>query len=171
MAQLSTSRTLSSTAAEHLADHLELHTLHNTYDLDVGQELAYAERQTVDTTTNTGVTNSELQSNLINGLSFTIVGNGRPVEISVYGSVRNSTVNAGVGMIIMCNGDAGTANAMWVGRICSHTTHADTVFGSRRMVLTNGVSYTFEVAKQVGTGTGTYEGQVYRPMWLAAIQR
>jgi hypothetical protein len=124
-------------------------------DLHTGQELGYAERTTTDSTTNLADDNSTLNANLIAGLSVSVVGSGRPVEVEFYAPlVTHSVLNGVIYGTIMANG-------VRIAQVPTLAIKAGTGQGplivKRRMVLTDGVSYTFTAAKTMDTaGTGTY---------------
>lgn len=141
-------------------------------DADVhGEELGYAERTTNDTTTNTSLVDADLAANTIGGLTFTVTGDGNPVDVEFRCSgAYHSTANTRVNAVLLVNGssvngDLGAADS-------PSTSGGPSLSFKRRLVLTDGVSYTFEVAKRVAAaGTGTYVAAATFPMYLAATRR
>lgn len=124
-----------------------------------GIELGYAERFTTYTGGNSDIT----------GLSITVVGQGRPVDVEFYcptalHSVSGSLIRADIksnGTIIETAFD-----------ITTNTSFGRHIYAKRRIVLTNGVSYTFTVGVFQGTaGTMTWYADANRPIWLSAVSR
>ncbi len=135
-----------------------------------GVEIGYAERTTSDTTTNTVLASAT--SNKISGLSVTVTGTGRPVEIEFFCPLcyHSSTAAKFVGAAILINGSETGAQ---LGTVDSATTGAGrTLIVRRRIVLTSGSSYTFEVGKWIeSAGTGNYLVGADFPMHLSVVSR
>lgn len=138
-----------------------------------GAELGYAEVTSSLTSTAVDVTGAADLA----GLSVTVVGKGRPVDIeffcpSVTHSVASTTVNADV----VVNGDIISARNQ-IGTAKSTATAAGTgpsLYVKRRAVLADTVSYTFTVrvftAGVAGTST-MYAANPYSPMFLSVVSR
>lgn len=136
-------------------------------DYQPGLEIGYAERTTSATSTQTAPN----ATGTISGLSVTVVGSGRPVDIRFNAALSWSSVaNKTVFTSLMVNGVAGGAAS---GDSSPVTTTGPTQHLNRRMVLTNGVSYTFTVALYVesGGGTGTAFANATYPMSLSVTNR
>lgn len=126
-------------------------------------ELGYAERTTSDTTTNTSY--GSAASNKISGLSVTVTGEGLPVYVEFYCPVvTHSVAGTGVNSVLLING------AVTGGQLDGQLDkNASTM--RRRVVLTAGTSYTFEVGKYVAAaGTGTWSAAADFPMHLAVTR-
>jgi hypothetical protein len=134
-----------------------------------GTELGYAESVTNASTTNTATGNSALAANVVPGLSVTVVGAGRPVLAEFMGSgvnVANAGVNFGAALLV--NG----ANQKWE----FNTNPPITSSGDsvplpvrRRLVLTAGTSYTFQVGMWTASGTVFFIANATQPMFLAVV--
>lgn len=132
-------------------------------DAQPGAELGYAELEADFTTTNTSnlnVTDGPGAGGVIPGFSVTVVGTGRAVSIHFHApQVRHTTASAFVNAYLVINGVAnggdgqnslGDSPATNIGRELTMI---------RRLVLTNGVSYTFKIGIQGGiAGTATIDG-------------
>jgi hypothetical protein len=129
-------------------------------------ELGYAERTTNDTSTNTSFGGAA--SNKITGLTVTVTGTGRPVEIELFiASVQHSTINSYVGAVILMDGAviaAGNGSS-------PATTNGRPLILKARKVLTNGQSYTFEIGKNTQAATATYGADPSYPMYLSVVRR
>lgn len=125
-------------------------------------ELAYDERATNFFTTNTTIFNTATSA-LIGGLEVTVVGTGDPVMVEFFcGSIGHS---AGSGVVVtsyfVTNGAVTHATSGY----CNWgTSQGEGGVMRRRMVLADGVSYTFKVglAGSVAGSTGVY-GQYTLP--------
>jgi hypothetical protein len=127
-----------------------------------GIELGFAERSTsFSTSTNTDIT----------GLSVTVVGQGRPVDVEFFcSSAYHSVVGSMVRADIKSNG--AVINSWF--DITSHATIGRTCLVRQRVVLTAGTSYTFTVGTFLGTaGTMTWfaSASPARTMWLSVVSR
>jgi hypothetical protein len=130
-------------------------------------ELGYAERTTADTTTNTSF--AAASSNKITGLSVSVTGTGRPVEIEFFlPAGYHSVANSIVGAVILQNG----TTVICAGNVrVSSTTTGDSFLLKARKVLTAGTGYTFEVGKYTVSGTANYSADATYPMYLAVTER
>lgn len=128
-------------------------------------ELGYAERTSNDTTTNTAYASST--SNKISGLSVTVVGQGLPVLVEFFcPGVFHSVAATGVSVTLITNGALTSGQLATVDSSATNKSRA--LVMRRRMVLTAGTSYTFEVGKYVdAAGTGTYTAVADAPMHLS----
>lgn len=137
-----------------------------------GAELAHAERATDFTTTNTSNA-SVAAASLVGGLEFTIVGQGRPVEIDFWaGLVRHSVASSFVMAYFVVNGVAGDVNLGTGGATSSPSTSTGRVLSvKRRVVLTRGTSYTFQVGICGQAGTSTLQASAPAPVTFGAVQR
>lgn len=126
-------------------------------------ELGYAESTGGKTSSSTAAWTSDK----ISGLSVTITGTGRPVEIQWGASqLRNSVVGNWTILGLIVNTVADEPFLI----ISPSVSVGQSVNGMTRKVLTNAVSYTFEVGIQVQGGTTTITGGTFR-MWLAVTER
>ena len=132
---------------------------------NAGSEMGYAERTTDDTTTNTAYASTP--SNKISGLSVTVIGEGQPVMVEFFcPGVKHSVAASPVNAVLIINGSVtggqlATADSPATG-------NARFLMFRRRMVLTAGTSYTFEVGKYAtSAGTGTYTAVADAPMHLS----
>ena len=142
--------------------------LGESYDPDTPRgELAYAERLTNDTTTNTTIGNAP--SNKVSGLLVTVTGNGRPVEIEVYcPAVLHTVANTYVGLALLMDG----VQVQLMQQSSPSTANGRSLIGKFRKVLTAGQDYTFEVGKYCGAaGTATYGGGAGLPAYISATER
>jgi hypothetical protein len=154
--------------AGHVEHHIALAQAINTQPV-VGQELAYAERVTQDTTTALPSDNTTLMANVISGLSCTVTGLGRPVEVEAF--VPVATHSAATGVIYLHIMQDGAQVVMTNVRPQGAGT---TVFLliKRRLIIPDGVTTTFNVAKSLDvSGTGTYYAATDCPMYLSVVQR
>lgn len=138
--------------------------------LGIGEELGYAERTTQDTTTSLPSDNTTLSSNLISGLSATVTGVGRAVEVEFFcGIVVHSVVGGHVYAHLMMDGaQISLANA----RATASNVGISPMIVKARVVVPQGASRTFTVAKSLDTaGTGTYYADAVTPMYLSVVQR
>jgi hypothetical protein len=132
-----------------------------------GLEIGYSERTTSATSTQT-VPNA---TGTISGLSVTVTGAGRAVDVRFAAALAwQSTANKLVFTSLMVNGGAGGAAH---GSVSTLTTTGPGQTWTRRMVLTDGVSYTFTVAvyTESGGGTATVFANATYPMALAVTNR
>ena len=115
-----------------------------------GLEIAYGERTTTATSTQTVPNATGTISGLTSGV---ITGSGRPVDVRfVCALAFNSVVNKHSFASLMVNGGAGGMAG------ASHSPVTTTGIGfdfTRRLVLTNAVDYTFTVALYTESGGGT----------------
>lgn len=159
-----TDRGNADTALDARLDVLELSTA-------PGKEIGYAERTTNHTTTVT----SAASATDISGLSVTVTGKGRPVEVNFYtASVTHSVANSNVSAFISGNGAVGGSLGQFGGQSSPSTTAGlgDAINITRRVVLTDGVSYTFTVRVfSLVAGTSTIYGAAGLPMSLAVTAR
>lgn len=159
-----TDRTNADTALDARLDVLEAATA-------PGKEIGYAERTTSHTTTVT----SAASATDITGLSVTVTGKGRPVEVNFYtSSVTHSVANSNVSVFISGNGAVGGSLGQFGGQSSPSTTAGlgDAINVTRRVVLTDGVSYTFTVRVfSLTVGTSTIYGAAGLPMSLAVTAR
>lgn len=126
-----------------------------------GIELGYAER----TTSFTSTVNA-----LISGLSVTVIGLGRPVDVEFYCAQATHTVNGAFVQGVLIYG--GGTQIQGHGEIISNTTLGRPVHIKTRMLLPDGVSYMFSVnTTMANAGTATWLGSASRPMWLAVTSR
>lgn len=137
-----------------------------------GKELGYAERTTTHTTTATTAAGAAD----ISGFSVgPITGTGRPVEANFYtSSVTHSVANSNVSAFISVNGAVGGSLGQFGGQSSPSTTAGlgDALNLTRRVVLTDGVSYTFTVrAFSLVAGTSSIYGAAGVPMSLAVTAR
>lgn len=128
-------------------------------------ELAYAERTTNDTTTNTVYASSP--SNKISGLLCTVIGTGQPVTVEFYcPSASHSVADKNAAAVLLINGSVTSGQTSEA--TSSIASAANGILMLRRLVLTAGTSYTFEVGKYLSSaGTGTYVAWADAPIHLA----
>lgn len=108
-------------------------------------ELAYDERAINFFTTNTTIfatSGSGSAYPIITGLSCTVVGTGDPVLVEFYCPAMGHTNGAPVTSYFVTNGAVTHATSNYKNWAVNQGEGGSM---SRRMVLTNGVSYTFEV--------------------------
>jgi hypothetical protein len=113
-------------------------------------ELAYDDRATNFFTTNTTVFSTAAAS-LIGGLSVTVVGTGDPVEVEFYVPMMTHSASAIITSYFVVNGSVAQATGQY-----KNWAAAQGEGGSmrRRLVLENGVSYTYQVGL-AGSANGT----------------
>jgi hypothetical protein len=126
-----------------------------------GIELGYAER-----TTSYSAGNSD-----ISGLSVIVTGQGRPVDIEFYCPTAYHSVT---GTLIRADIKSnGTIVNSWFD-VTSNTAAGRTCQVKQRLVLTDGVEYTFTIGTFQGTGgtmTWFASASPVRPMWLSVVSR
>lgn len=126
-----------------------------------GIELGYAERTTAYSAGNSD----------ISGLSVTVTGQGRPVDVEFYCSTAYHSVT---GSLIRADIKSnGTIVNSWFD-VTSSTAAGRTCKVKQRLVLTDGASYTFTIGVFQGTaGTMTWfaSASPVRPMWLSVVSR
>jgi hypothetical protein len=135
-----------------------------------GIELGYASRTTTYTTTST-VTGASAVT--ITGLSVTVTGQGRPVDVrfycpSVYHSVANTFVGASVN-----TGNPVGVNANLMAQQSTLVNNGPSILIDYRTgILTLGASYTFQVSVWGAVaGTSTFVAASYCPMELSVTSR
>jgi hypothetical protein len=129
-----------------------------------GREMGYAERTTSHTSSNTGASTADK----ISGLSVTVTGTGRAVAVEFYArQVRNS--GSGIWNVIQLIQD-GVAAQTGV-TVSATTTINDSVYIQMRKVLTDTVSYTFEVGVTTQSATCTVVADATGPMSLSVTER
>lgn len=106
----------------------------------------------------------------ITGISVTVVGQGRPVDIEFRCKGAYHTV---IGTLLDTTIVDASANIIGSARIQTWSTSDGPVVGIRaRKVLTDGVSYTYTVTvSQNAAGTHTFIGSAARPIWLSVVSR
>lgn len=131
-----------------------------------GVELAYDERTTTFTTTNTSI-GSTAAASKVTGLSISVVGTGRPVRIDFQASVHHSVASTAVFPYILRDGVY-----VRLGSVSSPQTGTGrTLYFFSREVLTDGVTYTYEVGVAGGAaGTSTLSAAAEFPITLTATQ-
>lgn len=127
-----------------------------------GIELGYAERTTnFVTAVNTDIT----------GLSVTVTGQGRPVDVEFFcPAAYHSVSGALVWADIKANG---VILNSWF-ELTSNTAFGRTCLVRQRVVLNDGVNYVFTVGTFLGSaGTMTWAATASpaRPMWLSVVSR
>lgn len=134
-----------------------------------GSSLGYAEKVNGFTTTNTEATTV---SN-ITGLSVTVMGTGRPAEVSFYApNVFHSVANTTVGFLLNVNGSLTSAIGQTGSVSAPGTTAGHSFYMSRQVVLTSGVSYTFQVSVYGGAaGTSSLTAAGFTPITLSVTAR
>jgi len=136
--------------------------------LPYSTELGYAERTTSDTTTNT--TLASAPSNKISGMSVTVIGTGQPVSVEFFCPYGfHSVADGNVTTTLVINGSA--TGAQFASTANHATNIGQLIVLKRRLVLTAGTSYTFEIGKSItGAGTGTWAASTDAPMHLAVTR-
>lgn len=137
-----------------------------------GMEIGYAERNTSSTTTELGITDALLMQNLITGLTVVVTGKGRPVEIEYFCAlVAHTVLNGVVYAVLMINGSQVGGSASWT-TVAKAGNAQGPMIAKRRMVLADGVQYTFQVGMSLDVaGTGTYFASDAAPQYLSVVQR
>jgi len=133
----------------------------------VTSELGYAERTSVFTTTN--VTLWDLAAK-IGSLSVTETGEGLPVFVEFFAPlVKHSVAEKYVAAYLIINGSEASGQLGIVDSPATGT--ARTLLVRRRMLLTAGTSYTFEVGiAGESAGTSSVDGAANYPMYLAVTR-
>lgn len=136
-----------------------------------GIELGAASRTSNFTTTNTSATNS---GGDIPGLSVTVVGKGRPVDVRFHcPGAFHSVANTGVSVVTIRDGNPTGADNQ-IGSVLSAltTTGPSLTIVRRTSVLVAGTSYTFTArAWAAAAGTLTLVGAAYCPIELTVTAR
>lgn len=126
-----------------------------------GQRLGSAARTTTFSVSGGGA---------ITGLTVTVTGTGRYVDIGFYAAqVWHSAANTAINVNILVNGSTtgGTYATTW----SSNTTYGPFVSINFEKLLTNATSYTFTVFLATGPGTVSAFGDPNAPMQLTVTQR
>lgn len=137
---------------------LDVYSKAESLALAANAEMGYAERTTNFTTTNTAY-GSTAGTSLVGGLSVTVVGEGRPVDLEVVAIVQTTTAApARVGMYFLTNGGTTDPGGGHLATVAPGTTNVGVTLNMRKRtpVLTNGVSYTFTVGLY-GSAAGTHQ--------------
>lgn len=135
-----------------------------------GVELGQAARTSSITSTAT----TAAGASALTGLSVTVVGQGRPVDVRFYtAALYHSVANTAVSLIIVKDGNAtGTDNQIGTAFSPSTTTGPSVCITRRTATLTDGVSYTFTVRAWGGAaGTTTVVGASFCPAELVVTSR
>lgn len=127
-----------------------------------GIELGYAER----TTSFTSGSNAD-----ITGLSVTVTGQGRPVDVefycpSAYHSVSGTLIRADI------KSNGAVINSWF--ELTSNVSFGRSCLLRQRVTLTDGVNYTFTVGTfqgSAGTMTWFASASPARPIWLSVVSR
>ena len=137
-----------------------------------GMELGYASRTSTFTTTNITPGNIAGQ---IPGLSITLVGQGRPIDLRfTAGGVWHSVANAAVSVFISQSVPAGVLTNNILGATRSTLTNSgpSLEISRRTAPLTVGVTYTFiVVVSGAVAGTSSMFGATYSPIEFVATSR
>lgn len=134
-----------------------------------GTELGYAERTTPFTTTDNATLNTR-----ISGLTVTVLGTGRRVDIEFYcPGVWHSTANADVRFYIVRDDLAFQASdSQVISKFSPSTTSGPEALLKRSIVIPDGVTRVYKVGMLIGVaGTGTANGDPLSPMYLSAVSR
>lgn len=135
-----------------------------------GIELGYAERTTNYSNTQTAVGASAL----ITGLTFDIVGQGRPIDYEFNApSNFHSVANTPLTFYVAVNGDAvGTRSHSGTVSSPGTTSPGRNICLRRRVVLDDGVTYTFTVGVFGGAaGTNNVRAATFAPVTFTATSR
>lgn len=139
--------------------------------LRIGEEVGYAERWLSATTQQTGETDALLNANLIPGLTFDVMGEGRPVEVEFVCPLVAHSVAGGVCYgVLMLNG----TRWQYSPAVLSKAGAGSFLVVKRRAVLPAGVNHAFTVAMTLDVaGTGTYYADEPAKvcMYLSAVSR
>lgn len=140
-----------------------------------GSEMAYSERTTSFTTTNTTLISATL--GIVTGMQVSVVGEGRAVDFEFEASMQHTVANTFTAAWLIANvASAGnsvtTSPGGYVGGVSHQATGSTRIIHmKRRMVLTAGVSYVVQVGVGGGTaGTTTLFGSSTVPSWLAVTR-
>lgn len=136
-----------------------------------GTDLGTVQRGSNATSTTTAATDA---AGDITGLSVTVVGQGRPVDIRFHApGVYHSVANTLVSVILMCNGEVVGLNNQIGTENSPLTNNGPSMSISRRTgILTFGTNYTFSVRLWGNAaGTSTLVGAAFCPIELAVTSR
>lgn len=136
-----------------------------------GAELAYSERLTSFYTNNLAI--GTVVASAKPGLVCQVVGRGRPVDIEFFAGLVHSVANAGVIVCLIVNGNPALVAPSLIGVFTTPgTSSGEGSFLKRRMILTKGVSYTFEImlAGALAGNVGMIAAD-YAPAYLSVTQR
>lgn len=135
-----------------------------------GTELAYAERLAGVSNTATAAGAAAIISGLTAG---PVIGKGRAVDIEFFApTVYHSVANTNVIFYLEVNGVALNANGNITGVISPKTTSGPSAIIKKRLVLTDGVSYTFKVGMYCGAaGTSQATAAGFAAIQLAVTAR
>lgn len=133
-------------------------------------EMAYAEITATQTKTNTAAYNA---AGDITGLSVTVTGEGKAVEIEVQLTLQHTVANAVMGAWIKANGStAVNPGGMIAGTQVGAAGTTRVLYFKRRFVLTNGVQYTFTTGVySTSAGTSSVVATALIPAHIAVIRR
>lgn len=136
-----------------------------------GTDLGTVLRATSATSTTTAATDP---AGDLTGLSVTVVGQGRPVDVRFHApGVYHSVANTLVSVILMCNGEVVGTNNQIGTENSPRTDNGPSMSISRRTgILTTGTSYTFSVRLWgAAAGTSTLVAASFCPIELAVTSR
>ncbi len=128
-----------------------------------GKEMAFASTTAIFSTNNTAVA-SVAATSLVTGLVVTVTGDGQPVEVDFTGLVdkNGGTGIVGAYLVMSKNGGPDTAQGSESGTFAgAHVAFAGsqvTLNLKRRLVLEDGVSYTFKIGINQTTGAARVVG-------------
>lgn len=137
-----------------------------------GIELGIASRTSAFTTTNTTAGNGAL--GLIPGLTVTVTGAGRPVDVRFTApAVYHSVANTFVGVSINAGNPLAATNATFASSQSTSTSNGNGLEATlRTATLNNGQSYTFQVnVWGAAAGTCTLAAAAYGPIQLTVTSR
>lgn len=146
--------------------------LQEVQDHTPGIDLGTASRTSAFTTTNTTAGNGSL--GLITGLTVTITGTGRPVDVRFTApAVYHSVANTFVGVSINAGNPLAATNATFASSQSTLTNNGNGLEATLRTPALNvGQSYTFQVNVWGGAaGTCTLAAAAYGPIQLAVTSR
>lgn len=137
-----------------------------------GIELGSASRTSAFTTTNITAGNGSL--GLITGLTVTITGSGRPVDVRFTApAVYHSVANTFVGVSINAGNPLAANNATFASSQSTLTNNGNALEATlRTATLNDGQSYTFQVnVWGAAAGTSTLAAAAYGPIQLVVTSR
>lgn len=151
---------------------LDVYSKAESSGLGGGAEMGYSERTTIFTTTNT-TAGSLAGTAIVTGLSVTVIGEGRAVEVEFNSIMQHSVANSGSATYLVVNGSYSAAPGGHLAAVQGGATGSGrTLSMKKRIVLTNGVSYTFTIGVYgVQAGTVSVVSTANIPTFLSVTRR
>lgn len=137
-------------------------------DYQPGLEIGHAEILAPVSTTATAA-----GTYIVPGLSMILEGTGRPVDVEMFfPQIYHSVADTQVYAAFIANGVVSTIRTQVAATVSPSTARGPSVYGRRRMILDDGVSYTFTVSVWgQAAGTTSVFAATFENAYLSAVNR